>query len=49
MSRTRHHLPLPEPVPLDRFAATDDLRGAVAAWFVWLDAERRYSAHTLAA
>jgi integrase/recombinase XerC len=40
---------LPEPLPLPRFQAADDLRAAVGAWFEWLTAERRASAHTVAA
>ncbi|HTZ38011.1 MAG TPA: tyrosine recombinase XerC [Stellaceae bacterium] len=40
---------LPEPLPLARFAVAEDLRAAIAAWFDWLAAERRVSAHTLAA
>jgi integrase/recombinase XerC len=34
---------------LARFSAADDLRAAVALWTGWLSAERRASAHTLAA
>ena len=40
---------LPEPIPLARFSAAEDLRAAIAAWIAWLDAERRASAHTIAA
>jgi integrase/recombinase XerC len=40
---------LPEPMPLARFAAADDLRAAIALWFAWLSGERRASAHTVAA
>src|SRR5439155_3347804 len=40
---------LPEPVPLARFAATDDLRAAIGLWVGWLAGERRASAHTIAA
>jgi integrase/recombinase XerC len=40
---------LPEPVPLARFAATDDLRAAIGLWAAWLAGERRASAHTIAA
>jgi integrase/recombinase XerC len=40
---------LPEPLPLARFAVTDDLRAAIGAWLDWLAAERRASAHTVAA
>ena len=49
MSRQRHRLPLPEAVPLDRFAAAPDLRDAIAAWYRWLATERRCSPNTLAA
>jgi integrase/recombinase XerC len=40
---------LPEPVPLARFAAVDDLRAAIALWAAWLSGERRASAHTISA
>jgi len=40
---------LPEPVPLARFSATDDLRAAIGLWTAWLAGERRASAHTVAA
>jgi integrase/recombinase XerC len=40
---------LPEPVPLPRFSAADDLRAAIALWAAWLSGERRASAHTIAA
>ena len=40
---------LPEPVPLARFAAADDLRAAIGLWSAWLAGERRASAHTIAA
>jgi integrase/recombinase XerC len=40
---------LPEPVPLARFSATDDLRAAIGLWAAWLSGERRASAHTVAA
>jgi integrase/recombinase XerC len=40
---------LPEPVPLARFSAADDLRAAIGLWAAWLDGERRASAHTVAA
>jgi integrase/recombinase XerC len=40
---------LPQPVPLARFAAADDLRAAIGLWAAWLAGERRTSAHTLAA
>ena len=49
MSRQRHRLAGPDPVPLDRFAAALDLRDAIGAWQAWLGCERRLSAHTLAA
>jgi integrase/recombinase XerC len=40
---------LPEPLPLARFSATENLRGAIATWVAWLSGERRASAHTVAA
>jgi integrase/recombinase XerC len=40
---------LPEPLPLARFAAAEDLRAAIALWMAWLGGERRASAHTIAA
>jgi len=40
---------LPEPLPLARFAVAQDLRAAIGAWLDWLTAERRVSAHTIAA
>jgi integrase/recombinase XerC len=40
---------VPDPLPLARFSAADDLRAAIALWTGWLSAERRASAHTLAA
>ncbi len=40
---------LPEPLPPARFAVAEDLRAAIAAWLDWLSAERRASAHTVAA
>ncbi len=55
---SRHELPatqtksfptLPEPLPLARFAAADDLRAAIGLWSTWLVGERRASAHTVAA
>ena len=55
MARTRPVTPekgflsLPEPVPLARFAAADDLRAAIGLWAAWLAGERRASAHTIAA
>ena len=39
----------PEPVPLARFSAGEDLRAAIGLWTAWLGGERRASAHTLAA
>lgn len=39
----------PEPVPLARFSANDDLREAIAQWMSWLAGERRASPHTIAA
>jgi integrase/recombinase XerC len=41
--------PLPEPLPLARFSAGDDLRAAIGLWAAWLAGERRASAHTVAA
>src|SRR5262249_57229502 len=46
---TRSFPPLPEPLPLARFSATDDLRAATGLWVAWLAGERRASAHTVAA
>jgi integrase/recombinase XerC len=40
---------LPEPLPLARFQVAQDLRAAIGAWLDWLTAERRASAHTIAA
>ncbi len=40
---------LPEPLPLARFAAADDMRAAIGLWAAWLAGERRASAHTIAA
>jgi integrase/recombinase XerC len=40
---------LPEPLPLARFSAAEDLRAAIAVWADWLAGERRASAHTIAA
>ena len=39
----------PEPIPLARFAASDDLGAAIALWMNWLAGERRASPHTIAA
>ncbi|HWB50440.1 MAG TPA: tyrosine recombinase XerC [Stellaceae bacterium] len=40
---------LPEPLPPARFQVAEDLRAAIGAWLDWLVAERRASAHTVAA
>jgi integrase/recombinase XerC len=40
---------LPEPLPLARFQVAADLRAAIGQWLDWLIAERRASAHTIAA
>jgi integrase/recombinase XerC len=40
---------LPEPLPIARFAAANDLRAAIVLWIAWLGGERRASAHTVAA
>ncbi len=40
---------VPEPLPLTRFSAADDLRAAIGLWVAWLAGERRASAHTVAA
>jgi integrase/recombinase XerC len=40
---------LPQPLPLARFSAADDLRAAIGLWAAWLAGERRASAHTIAA
>lgn len=40
---------IPEPVPLARFSAAEDLRAGIALWSAWLSGERRASAHTVAA
>src|SRR5690349_11290770 len=47
--RTKPFPALPEPIPLGRFAAADDLRAAIGLWSAWLAGERRASAHTIAA
>ncbi|HEV2302638.1 MAG TPA: tyrosine recombinase XerC [Stellaceae bacterium] len=44
-----HFPPLPEPLPLLRFAADDGLRAAIEMWSLWLAGERRASPHTIAA
>ena len=46
-ARSRQSFPtLPEPVPLARFSAAEDLRAAIGLWMAWLGGERRASAHT---
>jgi integrase/recombinase XerC len=40
---------VPDPVPLPRFSAADDLRAAISLWAAWLSGERRASPHTIAA
>ena len=40
---------LPEPLPLARFSAAEDLRAAIGLWTAWLAGERRASPHTVAA
>jgi integrase/recombinase XerC len=40
---------VPEPLPLARYPAADDLRAAIGLWAGWLAGERRASAHTVAA
>ena len=47
--RTPNFPAVPEPVPLARFSAADDLRAAIGLWFAWLSGERRASPHTVAA
>ena len=50
MTQRKANFPaLPEPVPLARFSAADDLRAAIGIWAAWLSGERRASAHTVAA
>lgn len=50
MTQGKIHFPaLPEPVPLARFSAGDDLRAAIGIWAAWLSGERRASAHSVAA
>ncbi len=49
LARPKPFPALPEPVPLARFAAAEDLRAAIALWLAWLSGERRASAHTVAA
>ena len=48
-TRSKSFPTLPEPLPLARFAAADDLRAAIGLWSAWLAGERRASAHTVAA
>ncbi len=43
------HLPVPAPIPIARFAAAPDLAEVLASWTEYLTAERRASAHTIAA
>jgi integrase/recombinase XerC len=40
---------LPDPLPLARFPVGEALRAAIGSWLEWLAAERRASAHTIAA
>ena len=40
---------VPEPVPLARFSAAENLRAAIGLWTAWLSGERRASEHTVAA
>jgi integrase/recombinase XerC len=40
---------VPQPLPLARFSAADDLRAAIGLWAAWLAGERRASEHTVAA
>jgi integrase/recombinase XerC len=50
VTQGHHAFPaLPEPLPLTRFSAADDLRAAIGLWVAWLAGERRGSAHTVAA
>jgi integrase/recombinase XerC len=46
---TRRAVEDPAAILLDEFQAAPDLRDAIAAWHRWLESERRYSPHTLAA
>jgi integrase/recombinase XerC len=48
-SRFKPFPALPEPPPLARFSASDDLRAAIGMWMAWLKGERRASMHTVAA
>ena len=50
MTRAKSAFPTPPaPLPLTRFAATDDLQAAIGLWTGWLAGERRTSPHTVAA
>ena len=50
MKQDAHRFPtVPQPPPLARFSAADDLRAAIGLWAAWLAGERRDSAHTVAA
>jgi integrase/recombinase XerC len=49
VTRAKAFPALPEPVPLARFSAAEDLGAAIALWLAWLSGERRASAHTVAA
>jgi integrase/recombinase XerC len=50
VTRNNHIFPaLPQPLPLARFSAAEDLRAAIGLWAAWLAGERRASAHTVAA
>ena len=40
---------VPEPQPLARFSAAEDLRASIGLWAAWLAGERRASPHTVAA
>ena len=39
----------PAPLPVSRFAASEDLANAITLWLDWLDGEKRASPHTIAA
>lgn len=39
----------PDPIPVARFSADEELRAAIALWLAWLEGERRASPHTVAA
>jgi integrase/recombinase XerC len=49
VTRAKAFPALPEPVPLARFSAAEDMRAGIALWLAWLSGERRASAHTVAA